>query len=107
MVRAADAVKASLQNVKAPCATCSADKSLELKHKKLVNACRTVGIAKLRDIAKANNYKIREESIHVSEVDARLLNPWKYVWWTAQFETPSGIQEFNQITQKPPLQKCF
>lgn len=73
--------------------------------KKLIESCREVGIAKVVSQAKSYNLKVNPKNVKVCDVDNRLTNPSKYVWFCAV--TTGGEKEIQVLTQKSIFRDCF
>lgn len=72
-----------------------------------VKECFMPAVQKLQKRADALGAVLKKETIKVEEVDARWYNPTKYVWFSAQIETPEGIEKITVLMQKPMRGKCF
>lgn len=69
----------------------------------LVNACRAVGIAKVKRQAREWGVTLRDQDIYACDVDDRFYNPFKYVSFCA--DTRKG--KVQVLTQKPVFRDCF
>lgn len=72
-----------------------------------VKECFMPAVQKLQKRADALGAVLKKETIKVEEIDARWYNPSKYVWFSAQIETPEGIEKITVLMQKPMRGKCF
>ncbi|HEX4925064.1 MAG TPA: hypothetical protein VFV50_13305 [Bdellovibrionales bacterium] len=80
------------------------------QYPKYVAECREAAIAKMKSSAEFHGGKLDEASVKVSAIDDRLLNPYKYVWFTGVVRFPNGsVKELSALTQKSylPRTKCF
>ncbi len=69
----------------------------------LVNACRSVGVQKVKAQGTAWGITIRDQDVYACDVDNSHWVMPNYVWFCA--DTPKG--KVSQITQKPMIGKCF
>ncbi|MES2525641.1 MAG: hypothetical protein V4598_01085 [Bdellovibrionota bacterium] len=69
----------------------------------LVNACRAVGITKVKAQARAWGSTVRDQDVYACDVDNSHWIMPNYVWFCA--DTPKG--KVQQITQKPLIGSCF
>ncbi|WPU64179.1 hypothetical protein [Peredibacter starrii] len=74
------------------------------KHEKLIKACEGAAIDILQERAEKLGDEMIVESIKVDEVDARALNPFKYVWFKGN--TVKTGEEIILLMQKPIGGEC-
>ncbi|WP_413287665.1 hypothetical protein [Bdellovibrio sp. HCB337] len=74
-----------------------------------VEGCKKVAILKLEAQAAKYGATLDLETVQVADIDDRVLNPWKYVWFIAlgRGGEGGGVIQLEAMTQKPPFQKCF
>lgn len=89
----------SFSEQRAPAVDCEEAKDAS----SLVNACRAVGIQKVKAEARAKGITIRDQDVYVCEVDNSHWIFSNYVWFCA--DTPRG--KLQHMTQKPRFQSCF
>lgn len=81
-------------------------KSLGLDN--LVKRCLPAAKGKLAAQAQTLDAQLDIETLHVTGIDNRLGNPYKYVWFACEAVKPSGERVIlKTMTQKPPFAKCF
>lgn len=71
----------------------------------LIEKCAETGVEKLLIQAEAKNCSNKRSELLVREVDNRILNPSKYVWYGMNFECPEGKQELVEMVQYNSLSR--
>ena len=74
------------------------------KHERLIDECRDAGTRAVVQRAQEMNVSIDQERIYECGVDARILNPFKYVWFCA--DALEGDEVVSVLTVKIPRNVC-
>lgn len=75
------------------------------KNEALIKACKEPAAQIMKEAAEYIGEELDMETVRVDEVDARVLNPLKYVWFKAN--TVGTNEEFSVVMVKPLGKDCI